>query len=65
MPEESLSRVSGYDWFGSLAFAPLGLVIWGPVAELAGTAGALWISGGISLVAAVLLLSVREVRAVR
>lgn len=65
VPEESLSRVSAYDWFGSLAFAPLGLVIWGPVAELAGTAGALWISGGISLVAAVLLLSVREVRAVR
>jgi MFS family permease len=65
VPEESLSRVSAYDWFGSLAFAPLGLVVWGPVAELLGTTGALWLSGGISLVAAVLLLCVREVRAVR
>ena len=65
VPAESLSRVSAYDWFGSLAFAPLGLVIWGPVAELVGTTGALWLSGGISLVAAVLLVSVREVRAVR
>ena len=43
----------------------LGLAIWGPVAELVGTTGALWISGGISLATAVLLLSVREVRAVR
>jgi MFS family permease len=65
VPEESLSRVSAYDWFGSLAFAPLGLVIWGPLAEWIGIAGALWLSAAISLVAAVLLLCVRDVRAAR
>jgi MFS family permease len=65
VPAESLSRVSAYDWFGSLAFAPLGLIIWGPVAERIGIAEALWLSAGISLVSAVLLLCVRDVRAVR
>jgi predicted MFS family arabinose efflux permease len=32
IPEEALSRVSSYDLFGSLAFAPLGLLLAGPVA---------------------------------
>ena len=35
-PPASLSRLSAYDWFGSLAFRPLGLAIWGPVAAAAG-----------------------------
>ncbi|MEJ8669970.1 hypothetical protein WKI71_20765 [Streptomyces sp. MS1.AVA.1] len=30
IPERALSRVSSYDWFGSLAFAPLGLLVAGP-----------------------------------
>jgi hypothetical protein len=29
IPAESLSRVSAYDWFGSLAFYPLELAVWG------------------------------------
>ena len=32
VPEESLGRVSAYDWFGSLAFNPVGMAIWGPIA---------------------------------
>ena len=36
IPEESLSRVSSYDGFGSLAFAPLGLLIAGPLATTVG-----------------------------
>ena len=38
VPHESLSRVSAYDWFGSLAFQPLGLAIWGPIAAIIGIA---------------------------
>ena len=30
IPEAALSRVSAYDWFGSLAFRPVGLVLVGP-----------------------------------
>ncbi|MGW5468012.1 MFS transporter [Streptomyces chartreusis] len=41
VPEEALSRVSSYDWFGSLAFAPLGLLVAGPVADTIGTQQAL------------------------
>ncbi|MEU6255470.1 MFS transporter [Streptomyces sp. NPDC047043] len=37
VPEQALSRVSSYDWFGSLAFAPLGLLVAGPVAQSVGT----------------------------
>lgn len=41
IPEEALSRVSSYEWFGSLAFAPLGLLVAGPVAEAVGSSEAL------------------------
>ncbi|HEX8050398.1 MAG TPA: MFS transporter, partial [Solirubrobacterales bacterium] len=32
IPQESLSRVTAYDWFGSLALEPLGLALIGPIA---------------------------------
>ncbi|MET8825692.1 MFS transporter [Streptomyces sp. NPDC004608] len=41
IPEEALSRVSSYEWFGSLAFAPLGLLAAGPAADVLGTGTAL------------------------
>jgi predicted MFS family arabinose efflux permease len=44
IPGDSLARVSSYDWFGSFAFYPLGLAIWGPVAGAIGIATALWIA---------------------
>ncbi|MER6079683.1 MFS transporter [Streptomyces sp. NPDC001833] len=37
VPEEALSRVSSYDWFGSLSLAPLGLALAGPAADTFGT----------------------------
>ncbi|WP_414166931.1 MFS transporter [Streptoverticillium reticulum] len=36
VPAAALSRVSSYDWFGSLAFAPVGLYAAGPLAAAAG-----------------------------
>ncbi|MFJ8629689.1 hypothetical protein [Streptomyces sp. NPDC093568] len=41
IPEESLSRVSSYDWFGSLSLASLGLLVAGPVAEATSLTAAL------------------------
>ena len=41
---DQLSRVSSYDWFGSYAFFPLGLVLWGPLASWVGLSAALWIA---------------------
>ena len=31
--EELLSRVSSYDWFGSLAAVPIGMLLWGPIGD--------------------------------
>ncbi|WP_329331885.1 MFS transporter [Streptomyces sp. NBC_00663] len=41
IPEHLLSRVSSYDWFGSLTLAPLGLLVAGPVAAAVGIGPAL------------------------
>jgi MFS family permease len=62
VPGESLSRVSSYDWFGSLAFYPLGLAIWGPVAAAIGISVSLWLSFGLAVVATLALLSVPDIR---
>jgi MFS family permease len=62
VPGESLSRVSSYDWFGSLAFYPLGLAIWGPVAAAIGTTESLWLAFGLAVVSTVALLSVPDIR---
>ncbi|WP_328720610.1 hypothetical protein OHT52_14755 [Streptomyces sp. NBC_00247] len=42
IPEDTLSRMSSYDLFGSLAFAPLGLLVAGPVAGAVGSGPALY-----------------------
>jgi predicted MFS family arabinose efflux permease len=47
IPDESLSRVSSYDWFGSFAFYPLGMALWGPLAAGIGVSTALWLAFGI------------------
>jgi hypothetical protein len=56
-----LSRVTAYDWFGSLAFAPLGLAIWGPIAEATSVSGAIWVATAVTLVSTVALLGVRDI----
>ena len=62
IPADSLSRVSSYDWFGSLAFRPLGLVIWGPIAVAIGIEPALWLAAVLLATSIFALLAVREVR---
>lgn len=36
VPSEILSRVSAYDWFGSLVFLPIGTALVGPIARICG-----------------------------
>jgi hypothetical protein len=62
IPGESLSRVSSYDWFGSLVFAPLGLVIWAPVGAAIGISVSLWLAFGLSVAAILALLAVPDIR---
>jgi predicted MFS family arabinose efflux permease len=62
VPEELLSRVSSYDWFGSLAAVPVGMVLWGPIADQIGVSTALWIAFWLQLTSILILLAVREIR---
>jgi predicted MFS family arabinose efflux permease len=65
IPGESLSRVSSYDWFGSLAFYPLGLAIWGPIAAAIGISVSLWLSFGLAVAMTLALISVPDIRRLR
>jgi predicted MFS family arabinose efflux permease len=62
IPHEVLSRVSSYDWFGSLVFYPLGLAIWGPVAAAIGISVSLWLAFVLMAIAVLALLAVPDVR---
>ena len=62
IPEESFSRVSAYDAFGSFALAPLGVVAAGPLAMYYGVHSILWATGGVTVVCALLVLLVKSVR---
>jgi hypothetical protein len=62
IPQESLSRVYAYDWFGSLALEPLSLAVVGPLAAGIGLSSTLLL-GGILLVACqCIVISVPSVR---
>jgi MFS family permease len=65
VPPESLSRVSSYDWFGSLAFYPVGMAIWGPIAGLIGISAALWVAAAALAATTTLLLSLPAIRQLR
>ena len=62
IPEAARSRVSSYDWFGSLAFQSLGFVLIGPFAGAVGMSAALYLCGGLDILATASLLAVRDIR---
>ncbi|MFF4864950.1 MFS transporter [Streptomyces sp. NPDC001231] len=65
IPEQVLSRVSSYDWFGSLAFAPLGLLVAGPLAAVVGTSQALAGCAALVILATMAALFSPQVRTLR
>lgn len=58
IPEEMMSRVSAYDWLGSIGLMPIGLALAGPAAAAFGRTRSLWGSAAlvVALTGAVLLL---------
>jgi hypothetical protein len=62
VPVESLSRVSAYDWFGSMAFNPVGMAIWGPIAGLIGIHTALYLAAALVFASTSALLAVPAIR---
>lgn len=64
IPAATLSRVSAYDWFGSLALEPLGLALVGPLSAGLGMSTTLWLAAAVILACQVVVLSVASVRRV-
>jgi MFS family permease len=62
IPEESYSRVVAYDALGSYGLSPIGIAAAGPLAELFGVSTMLFITGALTLTAALGTLTVKSVR---
>ncbi len=62
VPADELSRVSSWDYLGSLAFEPVGLIAVGPVAAVIGVTSTLYGAAAIGVVLAVGVLLVPDVR---
>ncbi|BDH13083.1 MFS transporter [Streptomyces hygroscopicus] len=62
IPEEKFSRVSSYDWLGSLAAVPLATALAGPVQDLVGRTAALWGCSALIALLTAAVLCVPEVR---
>jgi hypothetical protein len=61
IPPASLSRVSAYDWFGSLLWEPLGLALAGVAAAAIGMSATLWIAAAVDLAAVATMLAAPSV----
>jgi MFS family permease len=59
---EALSRVSAYDILGSIALAPIGVAVAGPLVEAIGSRTTLWIAMAFIVAPTLAVLGVREVR---
>ncbi|MEV0115226.1 MFS transporter [Streptomyces sp. NPDC050844] len=62
IPEEKLSRVAAYDWFGSIAMVPLATALAGPAEVAFGRSASLWGCAALVVVVTALVLLVPDVR---
>jgi predicted MFS family arabinose efflux permease len=62
IPPQALSRVSAYDWMGSLALLPLGFAVAGPLAGALGARPVLAVGAAVALAMLVLALVPRGTR---
>jgi MFS family permease len=65
VPGEALSRVSSYDWFGSIVFMPIGYALAGPLAVLLGTRSTLILAAIVTATSCAAVLANPSVRALR
>lgn len=65
IPRAALSRVTAYDWFGSLAFQPIGFALVGPLSAAFGASGTLWLAAALMLAVTCAVLSLPSVRGLR
>jgi MFS family permease len=65
IPTELLSRLSAYDWFGSLVLLPIGMAVVGPVSDVIGVRSTLLICGFVMLGLVAVVLCVPAVTQLR
>jgi MFS family permease len=64
IPPAVLSRVTAYDWFGSLAGQPLGYALVGPAVAVLGTTSTLLLAAGVTIASSLTVLSLPSIRQV-
>jgi MFS family permease len=64
VPEHALSRISSFDWLGSIALNPIGYALIGPIAAAIGPSEALAIAGLLNMAVSVTVALVPSVRAI-
>ena len=65
VPAEVLVQVSAYDWLGSVALLPVGYALAGPLAQVLGLSGELWMAAGVIVVSTLATLAVPDIRRLR
>ena len=65
VPQHALSRVSSYDWAGSVLFLPLGYILVGPAAEAFGAGDVLYAAAAWTVVSSLAILAIPSVRNLR
>lgn len=65
VPEEKLSRISAYDWFGSVALVPVATALAGPSEAAFGRTASLWSCAVLVVVVTAAVLFVPQVRTLR
>ena len=63
VPDHLMSRLSSFDWFGSVALNPIGYALVGPVAGVLGVSTTLYLAASANLLVAVVVASMRPIRA--
>ena len=65
VPEVLLSRVSSYNWLGTIALSPLGFALAGPASHLAGPSAVLLFGAAFAVLSTLVLFTVADVRQLR
>jgi len=65
VPEHALSRISSFDWLGSVALNPIGYALIGPLAAAIGTSQTLVVAAVLNIAVCVSVVLVPSVRSIR
>jgi MFS family permease len=64
VPEHAISRISSFDWLGSIALNPIGYALIGPIAAAVGAPTALGVAGALNMATCVAVMLVPSVRSI-